>query len=77
MNFTGPLSKDYCALFMYTSLICLVFCGICMIRVVYLLISSVGGKNYNYDAVISTALVIPSYLFLYISYRLLYNMCLR
>ena len=49
-------------------------CILAVIVMVYFLIS--GGKDGNKNA-LSIALVIPSYLFVYLTNRLLYNMCLR
>ncbi len=71
MNLTGPLSKNYCLLFMYLSLIGLFVCLFCVGYVIYALIV---GKNKGIAAII---FIIPSYLVIYITNRLLYNMCLQ
>jgi len=74
MDLVGPLTKNYCMLFMFSSIFCLLMCILAVIVMVYFLIS--GGKDGNKNA-LSIALVIPSYLFVYLTNRLLYNMCLR
>ena len=72
MNLTGPLGKQYCAVFQYMSLFSLFFAIMSVVVVIYTLMTS------KYDS--KTLLVmayIPIYLLAYIQNRLLYNICLH
>jgi hypothetical protein len=71
MNLTGPLSKNYCSVFMWLSLISLFFSLISIIYVIYAL--AVGKKQ----GIVSIILSIPYYLVTFIINRLLYNMCIQ
>lgn len=72
MNLTGPLGKQYCAVFQFMSLFGLFFAVLGIVMVIYKLVQ---GKSTS--AVMIGAVGIPVYLLMYIQNRLLYNICLQ
>jgi hypothetical protein len=72
MNLTGPLGKQYCAVFQFMALFSLFFATLGIIMVIYNL---VRGKNIF--TTLLSSIGIPVYLLMYIQNRLLYNICLQ
>lgn len=72
MNLTGPLGKQYCAVFKYMSLFALFMVFISVVSVIYNLVNS---KNVTMSMFMLVYIVV--YLMMYIQNRLLYNICLQ
>lgn len=72
MNLTGPLGKQYCAVFQFMALFSLFFAVLGILMVVYNL-----ARGKNMLGTIMSSIGIPVYLLMYIQNRLLYNICLN
>ena len=70
-NFLGTLPKQYC----------IYFYVLCVLALIVLMFSVIGFfylftvKNVDYLMIVSALAVIINYFFSYITYRLLYSMC--
>lgn len=72
-TFFGPLSKDYCSLFLFFSVIGLINIILAILGAFGLLFSKKGKPEYF--AGLIYAMVVG--IFMYVQNRLLYNMCLH
>ena len=71
--FFGPLAKDYCSLFLFLSVVGLIYIILAILGVVTLLLSK-KGKPVNIASLLSFLAV---GIVIYLQNRLLYNMCIR
>jgi hypothetical protein len=72
-SFFGPLAKDYCSLFLFLSVVGLIYIILAIFAVITLVFSRKGGFK-EYMGIISFLAV---GIVIYIQNRLLYNICLR
>jgi hypothetical protein len=72
-TFFGPLAKDYCSLFLFLSVVGLIYIILAILALFALILSRKGtGKDF-FGLVSLTAMGIV----IYIQNRLFYNICLR
>ncbi len=72
-SFFGPLAKDYCSLFLFLSVVGLIYIILAVFAIISLVFSRKGGFK-EYMGIISFLAV---GIVIYIQNRLLYNICLR
>ena len=69
----GPLAKDYCSLFLFLSVIGLIYILFAILAAVTLLFSKKGKPEYFINLVTFLAVGVV----IYLQNRMLYNICLR
>jgi hypothetical protein len=72
-SFFGPLAKDYCSLFLFLSVVGLIYIVLAILAAISLVFSKKGKPEYFAHLISFLAVGIV----IYIQNRLLYNMCLR
>jgi hypothetical protein len=72
-TFFGPLAKDYCSLFLFLSVVGLIYILLAVFAAISLFFSKKGKPEYFASLISFLAVGIV----IYIQNRLLYNMCLK
>ena len=72
-SFFGPLAKDYCSLFLFLSVVGLIYIILAVLGAISLFFSKKGKPEYFAPLISFLAVGVV----IYIQNRLLYNICLR
>lgn len=72
-TFFGPLSKDYCSLFFFLSVVGLIY----VVLAIFAIFGLIFSKKLRPELIVSTITFLAMGIVLYLQNRMLYNICLR